>query len=224
MLLEALGAVPGDVISLVGGGGKTSLAHLLVREAVALGLRPLFTVTTKMFTPDLPPDLWVAGPPTPEGKLTGLSFDEVERLRSRAGLLVVEADGAAGRALKFPQAHEPVIPPCTTIVLAVAGASVVGKPLSPNWVHRAPDAAAYLGRGGPITATAVARILWNPDAATRGRPAAARVVPVINQADSPDRLAAARAVGRALLRLGAPQVLLTTTRSHPSVVEQLIRG
>jgi molybdenum cofactor cytidylyltransferase len=222
-LLETLGAGRGDVISLVGGGGKTTLAHLLVREAAAAGLRAVFTVTTKIFPPDLPPEQWVAGPPLPDGKLSGLSFDEVAALRGRFDLVVVEADGSAGRPLKFPRAHEPVIPPCTTIVVPVAGASVVGKPLDSAWVHRCAEAASFLRRGGPVTATAVARILWDPAAATRGRPDGARVVPVVSQADTRQHLAAARAVGQALLRLGAPLVVLAAARPVPPLITVLRR-
>ncbi|HWI53912.1 MAG TPA: selenium cofactor biosynthesis protein YqeC [Symbiobacteriaceae bacterium] len=221
-LFDALGLSAGDVVALVGGGGKTSLGHALVREAWAGGLRAVFTVTTKIFPPDLPPDQWAAGPALPDGKLSGFSFDAVADLRVRYDLVVVEADGSAGRPLKFPLAHEPVIPPCTTVVLAMAGASVIGRPLAKEWVHRHEAAAAFAGRGGPVTPTLVARILWH--AASPGRPAGARVVPVINQADNPERLAVARAVGQALLREGAPLVLLTAAHAKPPVVQRLVAG
>ncbi|HYF90687.1 MAG TPA: selenium cofactor biosynthesis protein YqeC [Symbiobacteriaceae bacterium] len=221
-LIEALGLHPGDVVALVGGGGKTSLAHRLVREAWAGGLRAVFTVTTKILPPDLPPDQWVAGPALPDGKLSGVGFPVVLDLSRRFDLVVVEADGSAGRPLKFPLAHEPVIPPCTTVAVPVAGASVVGRPLSADWVHRVDAAASFAGRGGPVTPTLVARILWQVSA--RGRPDQARVVPVVNQADSPDRFAAARAVGQALIREGAHLVLLTAAQAEPPVVERLVGG
>lgn len=219
-LIEALDLHPGDVVALVGGGGKTSLGYRLVREAAARGWRPLFTVTTKIYPPDLPPHQWVAGPALPDGKLSGVTFDQVDALRVH-DLVVVEADGSAGRPLKFPAAHEPVIPPCTTVVLAVAGASAVGQPLSSDWVHRAAPAVEFLGQT-MVTPAVVARILT--EVATRGRPISARVVPVLNQADSPERLASARAVGSELLRLGAPLVLLTAAQSEPPVVERMVAG
>lgn len=221
-LFDALGLQSGDVVALVGGGGKTSLGHRLVREAVADGLKAVFTVTTKIFPPDLPPDQWAAGPALPDGKLSGLSFSDVDALRLRYDLVVVEADGSAGKPLKFPLAHEPVIPPCTTVVLAIAGAAVVGRPLSKEWVHRHEAASAFAGRGGPVTPTLVAHILWH--AASPGRPAGARVVPVVNQADNAERLTVARAVGQALLREGAPLVLLTAAHAEPPVVQRLVAG
>lgn len=233
-LLAALQVGPGDVVSLVGGGGKTSLALRLVSEAAGAGLRAVFTTTTRIWPPDMPtvfageelPGVWpccVAGDLQDDGKLSGLRPGAVAELLASADLVVVEADGSGGRPLKFPLAHEPVIPACTTVVLAVAGAVVVGKPFTPDWVHRCSAAAAFVGApdGSAVTPGQVARLLWDPDAATRGRPAGARVVPVINQAETYPE--AARAVGRALLREGAPLVLLTAARSDTPVLQQLTR-
>lgn len=237
-LLAALQVGPGDVVSLVGGGGKTSLALRLVSEATGAGLRAVFTTTTRIWPPDMPtvfageelPGVWpccVAGDLQDDGKLSGLRPGAVAELlaqpdrRAGADLVVVEADGSGGRPLKFPLAHEPVIPACTTVVLPVAGAVVVGKPFTPDWVHRCASAMAFVGGGGHVTPEHVARLLWHPDAATRGRPAGARVVPVINQAETCPE--AARAVGRVLLREGAPRVLLTAARSTAPVLQQLTR-
>jgi len=229
-LLTVLGAGPGDVISLVGGGGKTSLGLALVAEAVVAGLRAVFAVTTKIYPVPLPTvvglDLaavrrfsacCVVAGPAPGGKLAGLPPTEIGHLLEAANFVAVEADGSAGRPLKFPLAHEPVIPPASTFVLPVAGAGVVGKPLTDEWVHRAAQAAAYLGvpEGGGVTAAMVARLLWGP--AAQGRPKAARVVPVINQVDNYP--AAARAIGAELLALGARQVLLTAARAPGPVLE-----
>lgn len=216
MLLEALQVGRGHVVSLVGGGGKTSLAHRLVREAAASGLRAIFTVTAKILPPDLPPDMWVAGPPLPDGKLGGLSFPAVADLAARYDLVVVEADGSRGRPLKLPAEHEPVIPPCSTLVVPVAGASVVGKPFTDDWVHRA---ALYPAAGPVVTPALVAEVLLG--VATRGRPAGARVIPVINQADT--FIEAAEAAGQALLAAGAPRVVLAAAREEPPVVRVLVR-
>lgn len=254
-LADALRLCPGDVVSFVGGGGKTSLGLRLVGELAAAGLRAVFTVTTRTYPLDLPTVLTgddpevafsrvraalAAGPvcvaraPAPAGKLAGLSPDDVGLLVRVADVIVVEADGSAGRPLKFPLSHEPVIPACTTVVVPVAGAEVVGKPFTPEWVHRAEAAAAFLAArtasgvapalGTPVSPATVATLLWHPDAATRGRPPGARVVPVVNQADSPERLAAARAVAQALLRAGAPAVLVASTRVDPPVLERWPQG
>jgi probable selenium-dependent hydroxylase accessory protein YqeC len=48
---EALALGDKGVISLVGGGGKTSLMYSLARELVSFGKRVLTTTTTKIFMP-----------------------------------------------------------------------------------------------------------------------------------------------------------------------------
>ncbi len=251
-LVDGLGVRLGDVVSLVGAGGKTSLALRLTAELAGQGVTVVFTVTTRIYPPPLPLVLveddavggfrrvrsllrqgpvCVAGRPGPQGKLLGVEPDAVARLADLAGVVVVEADGAAGRPLKFPLAHEPVIPPCTTLVVAVAGASVVGQPLDSRWVHRAEAAAAWLGEtaglgevcpGMAVTPEMVAAVLAHPDGATRGRPARARLAVAINQADSPERLMAARAVARALVERGVERVVLTSARGEVPVLERVV--
>lgn len=51
-LLAALGIRPGEVVALVGGGGKTGLAYRLLEEAHRQGWSVLFTTTTRVFAPD----------------------------------------------------------------------------------------------------------------------------------------------------------------------------
>jgi probable selenium-dependent hydroxylase accessory protein YqeC len=50
-LLDALGINTGDCVALVGAGGKTTLAHRLIQEAVADGQRALFGTTTRVWQP-----------------------------------------------------------------------------------------------------------------------------------------------------------------------------
>ncbi|RLC71575.1 MAG: putative selenium-dependent hydroxylase accessory protein YqeC, partial [Chloroflexi bacterium] len=50
-LLEALGIRPGDMVALVGAGGKTTTAMRLADEIAAVGGRAVFTTTTKIFEP-----------------------------------------------------------------------------------------------------------------------------------------------------------------------------
>ncbi len=50
-LKEALGIKPGEVISLVGGGGKTTLMFALARELASSGKTVITTATTKILEP-----------------------------------------------------------------------------------------------------------------------------------------------------------------------------
>lgn len=259
LLRDALGVRRGDVVALVGGGGKTSLGLRLVHELARTGWRVIFTVTTRIYPPPLPVVLsgdapgatpaeriralveqvghlldqgpvCVAATRTPEGKLSGVAPADVALLGKVADAVIVEADGAAGRPLKFPLAHEPVIPPSATLVVPVAGAEAIGRPLTGEWVHRADAAAEWLAgachmpgvvTGSPVTPAMVAALLWHPGAATRGRPRAARVVPVINQVDTSERLEPAREVAEALLRLGAARAVLAAALREPPVIDML---
>lgn len=202
-LRSAMGLCPGDVVALIGGGGKTTLATLL---ATATG--SIFTTTTKIRPPagmptvlldeggrlDALPDgpLCVAARRGPEGKLIGVTPDVVAALREAAlrrgfggrpdlpGAVLVEADGSAGRPLKAPDAHEPLIPACATLVVPVAGATAFGRPVAE--MHRAHLVAVAAGveQAAPVTPAVVNRALW---ACLRGAPPGARVAAVLNQCD-----------------------------------------
>jgi molybdenum cofactor cytidylyltransferase len=75
--------------------------------------------------------------------------------------LLVEADGSRMRPLKTPGEHEPAIPAFANQVVVVAGLAALGKPLTPDWVHRPDRFAALTGLeiGQAITSEAVARAL-----------------------------------------------------------------
>ncbi len=152
---------------------------------------------------------------TPAGrrqKLGGFPPDEVDRLAEelRPDLLLVEADGSRHRPFKAPSPHEPPIPGGTTLVLALAGLSVVGRPLEEAWVHRPEQVAELAGvpPGGMVDAALLAAVLSHPEGGRKGLPAGARWVPVLTQA-TPERLPQGRQVARRLLWEGhAERVLL----------------
>ncbi len=155
-----------EVISLVGGGGKTTLMFALARELVAAGHRVLTTTTTKILEaePSLHgfPSLVVeedeeklfelvvqqleqreqvtaARARLPEwGKLRGVTPEAVDRLAQQRQIahIIVEADGAAHRSLKAPNLTEPVIPSSTTLVVPVVGLDVLGLRLTEENVFR----------------------------------------------------------------------------------------
>lgn len=169
-LLGLLGVIRGDVVSVAGAGGKTTLVYRLAAEARAAGLRVLVTTTTHMGTlpeattgpvfidagadpePGLEGALRSQGLATLLGrriradKLEGIPPERVDRLARCADLVLVEADGARGRSLKVPASHEPVVPHSTTLFLVVAALDVLGAPLSDERVHRVELLAAATGR------------------------------------------------------------------------------
>ena len=139
-------------ISVIGSGGKTTLLQFL---ASRLPGTVILTTSTHMFPfPGLPlvdtsrfsqgdaegalaairgvlaeERVVVAGCLNPSGKLSSpepvLPFSV---LAAEADHCIVEADGAAGRPLKAHRSFEPVIPSCSGLTIAVAGASGLGRP------------------------------------------------------------------------------------------------
>ena len=163
------------------------------------------------------------GEPGGRRKFAGLPPGWVDEIARRfPGLVVlVEADGAAGKPLKAPAGHEPVIPSSSTVVVAVAGLDALGMPLDPTHVHRPERLAELTGHalGSPATSDVIATALWHPDGCGKGSPPGAVLVPVINKVDSMEALAAAREVAGKLTGRGAPRVLLTSCRRWPVVME-----
>jgi probable selenium-dependent hydroxylase accessory protein YqeC len=137
---------PSDLIrgvkfaSFVGGGGKTTLIEHLAGSCLARGKSVAIATTTKIFTvePFAVFDDWAKGSrgasfmhigKTVEGpKLTGLTFEEVKTLGNDFDVVLIEADGAKGRPLKYPASYEPVIPPFSDRVFIVAGLDALFKP------------------------------------------------------------------------------------------------
>lgn len=211
-LCQALGLLTPQVTALVGSGGKTTLMYALARELALAGQRVAVTTTTHILPPLAGqaegPWLWGEGLPsadeltrrlapskplvlarasTAEGKLKGLVPEQMALLAGIGDLFtLVEADGAARRPLKGWAAHEPAIPPQARLVVVVAGATGLGRPLGKETVHRpeAFAAASGLALGEVVTPAALARVLAGEHGPLRGLPPEARAVLVLGQADS----------------------------------------
>ncbi len=144
------------------------------------------------------------GPDEPYRKLAGIPPSLVDEIASLPGVdvVLVEADGARGRSLKAPAEYEPVVPEGTTLLVPVAGMDVLGWPLAEPGVHRPEVVAGLLGMrtGDPITPLVVASVLAHPLGGLKGRPAGARVVPLLNKADDVRRMDLVSQVARLLLR------------------------
>ena len=163
-LREGLMLGEGGVISLVGAGGKTSLMFKLAHELAMAGESVLTTTTTKIYEPlpEQSTNLIISGSVSrmldkaqealkdhhhitaafeklsDQRKLRGFTPEFVQAIWNSHLFrwILVEADGAAGRPLKAPAEHEPVIPDCTTQVVGIVGLNGAGQPLSDQWVFR----------------------------------------------------------------------------------------
>ncbi len=198
--LERLLGIGGhELVSLIGGGGKSTLLFALGDELAGRGARVILTTTTKMGREQAltaPVICWSAemecatdalagdGPVMlvtggDDHKVTGPSPDVVDRLFAESGAdyVIVEADGSRGRPLKAPAAHEPVVPATTTMVVILMGIDAIGKPLA-EATHRVEQAIAFSGLlpHHVLTVADCAHILTHPNGLLRACPEAARVV------------------------------------------------
>jgi molybdenum cofactor cytidylyltransferase len=220
-LASELGVGTSGIVAFVGAGGKTTLSFRLATDLAARGGRVVVTTTTKIGADQMPPGAVVADPDpaavaagfasssivlavtSRDGhKATGPAPDLVADLLSGSGAdhVLVEADGARRLPLKAPDAHEPVIPPGTTLVVVCAGLDAVGRTFAVA-CHRPHLAATLAGRRltDPIRPEDMAAILGHPDGGLKGVPSGARVVVALTKAipGSPDVGDVARALDAA---------------------------
>jgi probable selenium-dependent hydroxylase accessory protein YqeC len=190
------------VVAFVGAGGKTSLIYSLARQLSGWGHKVLVTTTTKMHPParnlflfdnvDRVPfytHLTVGKNIDPgSGKLLGVDPDEIPQLRERFGAhyVLVEADGAAGRPVKAPAGHEPVVPSLVDLVVGVMGLDALGKPADEQTVFRLEHFLKVTGLAlsdeiGPDTLRTLAA---HPEGLFKGGPINVRKVAFYNKADA----------------------------------------
>jgi len=231
-LTEALGVGSGEVVCLVGAGGKTTILYGLVTELRRRGVSVIATTTTHTQAPDSPTtappivfaneeDNWlqsvraridrygaatVMGARKREDKLKGLKPEDIDPLRGMADCVIIEADGARGRSLKAPASHEPVVPEWSTITVVVAGLDVLGRRLDEESVHRLEIVTELTGarEGSPIVEEVVALALVRGYLPTV--PRGSRGVVFLNKVDDA-RLKQAESVAELVLSAGATEVV-----------------
>ncbi len=218
-LTRALMLKGGGVVSFVGAGGKTSLMFSLAKILSAGGGCVLTTTTTKIHMPEKDQSdrviitrniskvlkaaekirsgsahFTAAGNKldTTPLKLNGFEPDFIDALWNGGEFryILVEADGAAGKPLKVPAAHEPVIPESSKWVVGVAGLNGVGTPLDETHVFRPDRFAEITGAqyGKPVSEASVARSILDPRGIMKGCPSRAVKIAFLNRMDTNTRI------------------------------------
>ena len=161
-----------------------------------------------------------------QNKLKGFSPEAIDQIWQSGVFrwILVEADGAAGKSLKAPAGHEPVIPPCTKWLIGIVGLKAVGKPLTEKWAFRSQLVSKITGlaQGASITESAIAEVLTNANGIMKGCPAQAKRYAFLNQAESQERLKAGRRIAemiRSNKAAGFTGVLIGQTLYEPIVKE-----
>ena len=159
-------------------------------------------------------------------KLKGFAPESIDMIwRSEVfRWIVVEADGAAGKPVKAPAVHEPVIPQSTKWVIGIIGLEAVGQPLTERWAFRPQLVSKITGLplGAVITESAIAEVLVNDSGIMKGFPAHAKRFAFLNQAESQERLEAGRRIAKMInshKTAGFSGVLIGQTLYEPFVRE-----
>ena len=132
-----------NIVSFVGGGGKTTSMYTLANELSNLGKKVLVTTTTHMhmtkdyinFKGDLnqikerftDSNLITVGIKDKNEKISSVGNEIAEILIELCDFLLIEADGSKMLPLKAPASHEPVILKNTTMIVGVAGIDSIGR-------------------------------------------------------------------------------------------------
>lgn len=231
-LSRAFGIKSGDIVSLVGGGGKTTTMYYIAGELAKEGLKVIVTTTTHIFPPEITytylltkdinevkealkeSNLIVLADSMETVKLHGIDPLWVKDLKDIADVILVEADGSRNLPFKAPDDHEPVVPQSSTIVIPVVGADAAFKPLSEEWAHR-PDRISEitgLKPGEPVTPEIIAKTVLHPMGGMKGVPANAAFIPLINKADSQNEVDIAMEISHCLFQGGVNKVIITSHR------------
>lgn len=217
---------PPGIITITGGGGKTSLMYTLLAGLKAKGIKAVGATTTKIYIHDrhekaiifaesdfeciqavaqanaiAKPAVICAGIDTfNSDKAVGIQPEWLDRIsRDMADcLFIVEGDGSAGKSLKGYLPYEPVIPQTSKLVIPVIGLDAIGQIIDETVVHRALRFSELAGvrLGEVLTEEMVAKVIGHPDGYLHNTPLHAHIIPLLNKAETFGRLRSALAICR----------------------------
>jgi probable selenium-dependent hydroxylase accessory protein YqeC len=199
-LAEVLQLGDHELISLVGGGGKTSALFALGRQ---LPGTVVLTTTTKMHRANTDGNTVLFDPSDRDlaewlirnqkvlvwgsddhHKARGVDPAACDRWFDMADHVVVEADGARQRPFTAPGPFEPVVPSRTTLLVACVGADAIGRVIADR-CHRPLRVAALAGCSPyqRLTPERLATVLLSDRGLRKGLPTGARFVIAVGTVD-----------------------------------------
>ncbi len=197
-IADALGLGDHELVSLVGGGGKTTVLFALGAQ---LAGTVVLTTTTKMgrdrtggHEPLLAPSddallhtlaarrVALAWRAAADHKALGIEPQVCDRWFGLVDHVVVEADGSRRMPFKAPLDYEPVVPSQTTTLVACVGAAALDAVISERCQR--PERVAAVARCSPddlLTPQRLAAVLTSDRGSRKDCPPSARFAVVINQ-------------------------------------------
>jgi len=202
------------VLTIIGGGGKTSLMYYLLGLVKSKGLLGVGTTTTKLASEQRSGHVFatidsvVAGyecikegatlqdvitlvrgeDSRNQGKMLGIPkvwVDELAVLCNEV-LFLVEGDGAAGKSLKGHLGHEPVVPRNSHLVVVVVGIDSMGVPINALNVHRPERICELTGAKleSLVTTDLITQLLFHPQGYLHDCCPTSQIVFYINKVES----------------------------------------
>ena len=201
--------IKNDVITLVGGGGKTSLMFKIANELKKLNKRVLVTTTTKIYYPtkeqcdqyfdynDFDINkingniIVVCKEVLRKDKVLGLNEIEIQSLMDLNvfDVCLIEGDGSRGISIKAPKSFEPVIPSFTNIVIGVIGADIFYKEINDENVFRVERFCEVTESiiGKILDENVISKLINSSEGLFKDAPSNARKIAVINKADDEEK-------------------------------------
>lgn len=222
------------VISLVGGGGKTTCVLTLAGECLNAGIGAVVATTTHMQMPfdqylleteDMEAlralmaregQVWLGKRLPPEDqtvrhKSRSLSEDFIRQVCRKSGApVIIEADGARCLPCKAPGEREPVLVPETTHLISVCGLDALGQKIS-DCSFRPELVASITGKAeeGRLTGEDLVRLALSEQGGRKGAREGMRYLVVLNKADNDALRDEARDIAGELTARGVERVLIT---------------
>lgn len=144
----------GDIVSIVGSGGKTTLMFQLAHE-LKNKYKVLVTTSTKIFMPKEEYKIYTSIESftkkiynnknniyiiakdfnIEDNKLIGINNEELDILKGFFDIILIEADGSRGLPLKGWKEHEPVILNASNKTIGIIPTYLINKRIIANFVH-----------------------------------------------------------------------------------------
>ncbi|GAA0199897.1 selenium cofactor biosynthesis protein YqeC [Haladaptatus pallidirubidus] len=235
-LVAALSA-ESSLLCVVGAGGKKSTLYALAkrvnRAVVTATVRiPIFDEhVADVLVSDTPQKALESVEEWPVGlvpererpdRYRGYDPKTAASLKGRdATSILVKADGARTRLLKAPIEREPQLPTNADVVVPIASAHAVGKPLTERFVHRPERVADVTNRqmGEKIRASDVATVLADEHGGMKDVPDSATTIPVVNMVDDEKLRQVGNEIAEQVLsKADVPRVVLTQMPAQNPVI------
>lgn len=231
-LSSSIGLEHGDVISIVGAGGKTTLMFQLAKEIKSNNANVLATTTTKIYLPsEEEADIICIGEDNflkheinragiyvygidinSENKIIGLKEEHLDRLAPCFDYTIIEADGSKGKPLKGWNPYEPVVYKGTTKTIGVLDIQTLGMEISKANIHRIEEFSrlTYELQGEEITMDHLLMLIFHPMGLFKNQKG--EKILFINKADS------------SYHRNNAMKLVNEINKNHESFLDRIIIG